>query len=72
VPIIVVSVRESDQDKVQALDAGADDYVSKPFSFDELMARMRAALRRSGFATDTTPQRVSVPGLEVDFANRKS
>ena len=71
VPIIVVSVRESDQDKVQALDAGADDYVSKPFSFDELMARMRAALRRSGFATDTTPQRISVPGLEVDFANRK-
>ena len=71
VPIIVVSVRESDQDKVQALDAGADDYVSKPFSFDELMARMRAALRRSGFATDTAPQRISVPGLEVDFANRK-
>jgi two-component system KDP operon response regulator KdpE len=71
VPIIVVSVRESDQDKVQALDAGADDYVSKPFSFDELMARMRAALRRSGFATDTTPQKISVPGLEVDFANRK-
>ena len=71
VPIIVVSVRESDQDKVEALDAGADDYVSKPFSFDELMARMRAALRRSGFATDTTPQRISVPGLEVDFANRR-
>src|SRR3984957_12621816 len=71
VPIIVVSVRESDQDKVQALDAGADDYVSKPFSFDELMARMRAALRRSGFATDTTPQKISVPGLEVDFANRR-
>ena len=71
VPIIIVSVRESDQDKVQALDAGADDYVSKPFSFDELMARMRAALRRSGFATDSTPQRISVPGLEVDFASRK-
>jgi two-component system KDP operon response regulator KdpE len=71
VPIIIVSVRESDQDKVEALDAGADDYVSKPFSFDELMARMRAALRRCGFATDTTPQRISVPGLEVDFANRK-
>jgi two-component system KDP operon response regulator KdpE len=70
VPIIVVSVRESDQDKVEALDAGADDYVSKPFSFDELMARMRAALRRSGFATDTTPLRISVPGLEVDFTNR--
>jgi two-component system KDP operon response regulator KdpE len=71
VPIIVVSVRESDQDKVEALDAGADDYVSKPFSFDELMARMRAALRRSGFATDTTPLRISAPGLEVDFTNRR-
>jgi len=71
VPIIVVSVRESDRDKVEALDAGADDYVSKPFSFDELMARMRAALRRCGFATDTTPQKISVPGLEVDFNNRK-
>jgi two-component system, OmpR family, KDP operon response regulator KdpE len=70
VPIIVVSVRESDQDKVAALDAGADDYVTKPFSFDELMARMRAALRRSGFATDTTPLKISVPGLEVDFTNR--
>jgi two-component system KDP operon response regulator KdpE len=56
---------------VEALDAGADDYVSKPFSFDELMARMRAALRRCGFATDTTPQKISVPGLEVDFNNRK-
>lgn len=71
VPIIVVSVRESDRDKVLALDAGADDYVSKPFSFDELMARMRAALRRSGFATDTAPQKISAPGLEVDFVNRK-
>jgi two-component system KDP operon response regulator KdpE len=69
-PIVVVSVRDSDHDKVEALDAGADDYVAKPFSFDELMARMRAALRRSGFATDTTPLRISVPGLEVDFANR--
>ncbi len=71
VPIIVLSVRDSDADKVQALDAGADDYVCKPFSFDELMARIRAALRRSGFATDTTPTRISVPGLEIDFASRR-
>ncbi len=71
VPIIVVSVRESDKDKVEALDAGADDYVTKPFSFDELMARMRAALRRSGFATDNAPLTISVPGLEVDFSSRK-
>jgi two-component system KDP operon response regulator KdpE len=71
VPIIVVSVRDSDRDKVEALDAGADDYVSKPFSFDELMARIRAALRRTGFATDSTPTHVSVPGLEIDFAARR-
>lgn len=71
VPIIVLSVRDSDKDKVQALDAGADDYVSKPFSFDELMARIRAALRRCGFATDTVPKRVSVPGLDIDFGSRR-
>ncbi|HWE53074.1 MAG TPA: response regulator transcription factor [Bryobacteraceae bacterium] len=71
VPIIIVSVRESDRDKVEALDAGADDFVSKPFSFDELMARIRAALRRTGFATDSTPKRVSAPGLEIDFDQRR-
>jgi two-component system KDP operon response regulator KdpE len=71
VPIIVVAVSESDRDKVEALDAGADDFVSKPFSTDELMARIRAALRRTGFATDTTPKHISVPNLEVDFALRR-
>src|SRR5207248_11000764 len=71
VPIIVVSVRESDRDKVEALDAGADDFVSKPFSFDELMARIRAALRRTGFATDATPKQISLPNLEVDFEQRR-
>lgn len=70
-PIIVVSVRDSDRDKVEALDAGADDYVSKPFSFDELMARIRAALRRAGFATDASVRRVSLPDLEIDFEARR-
>ena len=47
VPIIVLSVRETEGEKVEALDAGADDYVTKPFGMDELLARLRAALRRS-------------------------
>jgi two-component system KDP operon response regulator KdpE len=47
VPIIVLSVRERERDKVAALDAGADDYVTKPFGMDELLARLRAALRRA-------------------------
>jgi two-component system KDP operon response regulator KdpE len=47
IPIIVLSVRETERDKVAALDAGADDYVTKPFGMDELLARLRAALRRA-------------------------
>jgi two-component system KDP operon response regulator KdpE len=47
VPIVVLSVRDGERDKVSALDAGADDYVTKPFGMDELMARLRAALRRA-------------------------
>ena len=52
VPIIIVSARSEDQDKVDALDAGADDYLTKPFSIDEFLARLRVALRRS--RTDQT------------------
>src|SRR5436309_15430709 len=48
VPIIVLSVKGEERTKVEALDSGADDYVTKPFGIDELMARVRAALRRSG------------------------
>ena len=50
IPIIIVSVREQEQDKISALDAGADDYLTKPFSVGELMARLRSALRRSAQA----------------------
>jgi DNA-binding response OmpR family regulator len=57
VPIIVVSVCDSNKDKVEALDGGADDFVTKPFSIDELIARMRAALRRSPFVTHEMPER---------------
>ncbi len=53
VPIIVLSVKGEEKSKVEALDSGADDYVTKPFGMDELMARVRAALRRGGSAAGT-------------------
>src|SRR5207249_9698124 len=52
VPIIVLSVKGEERTKVEALDSGADDYVTKPFGIDELMARVRAALRRAGVESD--------------------
>ena len=71
VPIIVVSARSEDQDKVSALDAGADDYLTKPFSIDELLARLRVALRRSR-AEENTPQAQSSVyrngDLTIDYA----
>lgn len=69
VPIIVVSARSEDQDKVEALDAGADDYLTKPFSIDELLARLRVALRRS--RVEENPLQTSVyhnGDLTVDYA----
>jgi len=69
VPIIVLSVRDSDDNKVGALDAGADDYLVKPFSVAELQARIRVSLRRS---LQQAPEPVySCGGLEVDLARRK-
>jgi two-component system KDP operon response regulator KdpE len=67
VPVIVLSVRDAQADKVSALDAGADDYVTKPFAMDELQARMRAVLRRMGTAEGETPL-VRVGALEIDLA----
>jgi two-component system, OmpR family, KDP operon response regulator KdpE len=58
VPIIVVSVRDTEADKAAALSAGADDYVTKPFGMDELLARLRAALRRSATGADDQPNSV--------------
>jgi two-component system, OmpR family, KDP operon response regulator KdpE len=66
VPVIVLSVRDAQADKVSALDAGADDYVTKPFSMDELQARMRAVLRRMAPSEAETPL-VSVGDLEIDL-----
>ncbi len=69
VPVIVLSVRESQADKVAALDVGADDYVTKPFSMEELLARTRAALRRSGVDEPTQPT-LAFGNLEIDLPRR--
>jgi DNA-binding response OmpR family regulator len=70
VPIVVLSVREREADKVAALDAGADDYVSKPFGMDELLARMRAALRRA--SQDGSEEAVvTTSDFEVDLAAKR-
>jgi len=68
VPIIMLTIRNSERDKVEALDAGADDYVVKPFGVQELMARIRAALRRSS-PGDATPAFAS-DDLKIDFEKR--
>ncbi len=68
-PILVLSAVGDEREKVRALDAGADDYVTKPFGPDELVARLRAALRRSEPA-DEEPV-IEAEGLEIDFAARR-
>ena len=70
-PIIVISARSEDSDKIDALDAGADDYLTKPFSVDELLARLRATQRRLALVRSDTPQQaVYVNGqLRIDFAS---
>ena len=70
VPIIVLSVRSSEQEKVEALDNGANDYVTKPFGISELMARIRAILRGRR-DVQTTQSNFRVGGLEIDFAGRR-
>jgi two-component system KDP operon response regulator KdpE len=67
-PIIVLSARGTQQDKVVALDAGADDYVTKPFGMDELLARLRASLRRTP-APENTPV-VQAGGFTIDLAEK--
>jgi two-component system KDP operon response regulator KdpE len=65
-PVIVISVRESQEEKVAALDAGADDFVTKPFGMKELLARMRAVRRRAA-AEDVAQAVLHFDGLEVDL-----
>jgi two-component system KDP operon response regulator KdpE len=69
VPLIVLSARHSDQDKAALLDAGADDYVTKPFSTLELQARVRAQLRR-GARAEAANERLLAGGVEIDVARR--
>jgi len=69
-PVIVLTARDRPADKVAALDAGADDYVTKPFDIDELLARVRAALRRSPTAS-SGPTLVRVADLEIDLVQRQ-
>jgi two-component system KDP operon response regulator KdpE len=69
IAIIMLTVRDSEADKVAALDAGADDFVTKPFSTPELLARIRAALRRIP-ASQASPARIQTGSLIIDFVSR--
>jgi len=69
-PILILSVRANEADKIQALDEGADDYLTKPFSAGELLARIRALLRRAAALTSPPPV-VTAGELEIDVARRR-
>jgi two-component system KDP operon response regulator KdpE len=71
VPIIVLSVRNQDQVKVEALDAGADDYVTKPFSIQELQARVRAQLRRTSVTAEELPQIIQEGDFLIDIPQHR-
>lgn len=70
IPIIILSVREHENDKIAALDAGADDYLTKPFGIGELMARMRVSIRKTVSDTSSEPT-FEYNGLMIDFAHRE-
>lgn len=71
VPIIILSVRNTEREKVQALDAGADDFVTKPFGIQELLARIRATMRRGPASAEGGPQIFANGELEIDFDARR-
>lgn len=70
IPVIILSVKENEQDKITALDSGADDYVNKPFSMGELLARIRTALRHSSHENSENPI-LNFDDLEIDIAQRR-
>jgi two-component system KDP operon response regulator KdpE len=69
-PIIILSVRDSEEEKIAALDLGADDYLTKPFGMGELLARIRAVLRRSAGDSESDESTFDGAGLRIDFAHR--
>ena len=71
VPILVLTARDAVGDRVEGLDAGADDYLTKPFALDELLARLRALLRRTAAADEETDEVLEYAGLSMDLASRE-
>jgi two-component system KDP operon response regulator KdpE len=69
-PILMLTVRDSEDDKIDALDAGADDYVTKPFHVGELLARVRSAVRRSHATQDDTDTVITIGDIDLDFERR--
>jgi len=71
-PVLMLTARDRVEDRVQGLEAGADDYLVKPFAFSELLARVGALLRRGPGANETTTARMAVSDLEMDLLSRKA
>ena len=71
IPIVILSIRNAEKEKVEALDAGADDYVTKPFSMPELLARIRAALRRAPLLSSGTPDVLDLGQTVINFVARR-
>lgn len=67
-PVLMLTARDATEDKITGLDAGADDYLTKPFAFDELLARIRALLRRGG---EVRPPRIAIADLMIDTTARR-
>jgi len=71
IPVIVLSARTDSGDKIEALDAGADDYITKPFGMDEFLARLRVAVRRRAISTSPTDPLVTTSSFTVDLASKR-